>query len=85
VLLLAREREAVALINEAPARQFAAAYGLLVLDVPGFVALAVGRGVMPWAAGWAALDRLEEGNRTARGLINAGRELLIVLYHKGVR
>jgi hypothetical protein len=85
VLLLAREREAVALINEAPARQFAAAHGLLVLDVPGLVALAVDRGVMPWPAGWAALDRLEEGNRTARGLINAGRELLMILYYKGVR
>ena len=60
----------MALINEAPARRFAATRGLLALDVPGFVALAVDRGVMRWAAAWAALDVLEEGNRTARSLIN---------------
>ena len=86
VLLLVREqRGAVALINEAPARHLGTAHGLMVLDVPSFVGLAVDRRIMPWAAGWAALDRIEEGNRTARSLINTGRELLIVLYHKGVR
>lgn len=39
---------------------------------------------MPWAAGWAALDRLEEGNRTAPGLIHTGRELLRSLRDRGV-
>lgn len=85
VLVLARERGAVALINEAPARQFAAVNGLLALDVPGFVALVVDQGTMPWAGGWTALDRIEEGNRTARSLIVAGRELLMILHYKGVR
>ena len=85
VLLLARECEAVALINEAPARRFAEERRLLVLDVPAFVALAVERGVMRWAAGWAAMDLLEAGNRTAPSLINAARRLLMILYFKGVR
>lgn len=63
-LLLSQEREAVALINEGPAKRFAAARGLLVLDVPAFVALAVGNRVMRWPAGWAALD--PAGGRQSR-------------------
>jgi hypothetical protein len=40
---------------------------------------------MRWAAGWAAMDLLEAGNRTAPILINAARRLLMILYYKGVR
>jgi len=54
-------------------------------DVPGFVALAVDRGAMRWAAGWAVPDLLQDGKRTAPCHINEGRKLLMILYYKGIR
>lgn len=85
VLVLAHERQAIALVNDHRAADFARRKGLAVLDVPSWIVTLAATKAMPMGPAWAGLRYLEDTKRTSPALLTTAMALLESLSQRGYR